>query len=147
MNPIPRTKNAPPPGWKLVRDWVGKRVRTVRDLENRACIVPKGTLAVVTQIRGTGLEIRCEPCNGCGIAMTFSRVSSSDVRLEADLRSVFQAIDQVWEVWQAAEAVLRAEDLRPDSRKAVKELGRVAFAAATQLREATDSVICSGRSV
>lgn len=65
---------------KLLRNAVGRKVRTLRELRNGNMVVPADTVVTVTS--GTGwerLNIRAPACPGCGVAVLMSRVSVRDV--------------------------------------------------------------------
>lgn len=79
---VRRLKSSPPPGFKRVSDWRGKRVRTLRVLENGWCTIPAGTFAVVDAVGGgVGLSLRCDPCAHCGVQAHIRKVSTSYVEM------------------------------------------------------------------
>lgn len=74
----------PPPGHKLIRDWEGKQVKTIRELRNASLVIPVGTFANVVRARGgTGLHIESQPCECCGVQIRITEVSHTDVELTA----------------------------------------------------------------
>ncbi|MGX5885196.1 hypothetical protein MJ546_33715, partial [Burkholderia gladioli] len=73
-----KIRNVPPPGKKLIRDWLGMRVRTKRVMRNGYVEIPAGTLATVDGI-GVGLELKIDPCSCCGMRAYISRIHGNDV--------------------------------------------------------------------
>jgi hypothetical protein len=65
---------------KLMRDWVGRIVRTKRELRTSAQTVPAGTLCEVTYNR-SGLTLTTTPCGHCGVSVRVRGVSLSSVTL------------------------------------------------------------------
>lgn len=58
---------------KLRRDWIGKRVRLLRESRNRVTCVPSGSILIVEgTYRGAGLK--SEPCKCCGVSVFITRV-------------------------------------------------------------------------
>ena len=75
-----KMRMAPPPGKTKVLDWNGLTVRTRRELENGSTVVPAGmTCSAEIGRGGTGLTIRTQPCQCCGVRVVMTRVHSSDV--------------------------------------------------------------------
>ncbi len=73
-----------PPGGKLVRDWVGKRVKTVREMSNGWCTIASGTICTVDSVSGgTGLSLVSDPCSCCGVKVRISRIHATDVEVIA----------------------------------------------------------------
>lgn len=79
-------RNKPPPGFKRVSDWTGKRVRLARDISNGAGKYPMGMEATV-ESTSPGLRLIGDACPHCGVRMYITRVPSDDVVL-ADSASV-----------------------------------------------------------
>lgn len=73
-----KIRNVPPPGKKLIRDWLGMRVRTKEAMRNGYVEIPAGSLATVDGI-GVGLELKVDPCQCCGMKAIISRVHGSKV--------------------------------------------------------------------
>ncbi|MDK0999553.1 hypothetical protein ACO2TQ_35105 [Burkholderia sp. OKR4-1] len=73
-----KIKNIPPPGKKLIRDWIDMRVRTKEVMRNGYVEIPAGSTATVTGI-GVGLELKFDPCTCCGMRAFISRVHGSAV--------------------------------------------------------------------
>ncbi|WP_141755119.1 hypothetical protein [Burkholderia plantarii] len=73
-----KIRNVPAPGKKLIRDWKGMRVRTLRVMRNGYVEIPAGSLATVTGI-GVGLELKIDPCPCCGMQAYIVRIHGSDV--------------------------------------------------------------------
>jgi hypothetical protein len=71
-------KNTPPPGRRLVSDWLGMRVKTTAEMRNGMTVIPAGLNATVEGISG-GLILRGDPCTCCGVQVLIRRVPSSDV--------------------------------------------------------------------
>lgn len=70
----------PPPGKKLIRDWIGMEVRTLRRMTNGVATVPAGSRAIV---KGTssGLHLEFVKCEHCGLAPYMTRISHRDVAI------------------------------------------------------------------
>jgi hypothetical protein len=73
-------RTSPPPGKKRVSDWIGLKVRLVRDLSNGYAKYPKGMVATVRNV-GPGLQLQREACKLCGCSMYIARVHSSDIEV------------------------------------------------------------------
>ncbi|MDN7577444.1 hypothetical protein QZM25_33045 [Burkholderia contaminans] len=73
-----KIKNIPPPGKKLIRDWIDMRVRTKEVMRNGYVEIPAGSTATVTGI-GVGLELKFDPCTCCGMRAFITRVHGSAV--------------------------------------------------------------------
>lgn len=73
-----KIRNVPPPGKKLIRDWIGMRVRTREVMRNGYVEIPAGATAEVTGI-GVGLELKVDPCTCCGMRAFITRVHGNDV--------------------------------------------------------------------
>lgn len=68
-----------PKGWpRRMTDWEGMRVRTVVNLASGAQSIPVGTVAVIHTAR-SGITLKTEPCEHCGVAVFIRRVSPMDV--------------------------------------------------------------------
>ena len=79
MNQVPRLKNVPPPGKKLIGDWRNMRVKTLRSMRNGAAELPAGTIATVMSTSTTGFTLHTDKCKCCGVVVIISRISSHDV--------------------------------------------------------------------
>jgi len=73
-------KTDPPPGKKYVSDWVGLRVRTLREMHTMAITIPAGTAMTVSSTC-PGLNLQTDACPTCGVRMFVARVHSSDVEV------------------------------------------------------------------
>ena len=65
---------------RLKRDWIGRKVRTLRELRNYWGMIPAGTVCAVDD-NHSGLRLATEPCDHCGVKIYISRVPESDVEL------------------------------------------------------------------
>lgn len=65
---------------KLKRDWVGRRVRTRRELRSGMMQIPADTILTVESNR-SGLTLSTQPCEHCGVRIFVRRVPESDVEL------------------------------------------------------------------
>lgn len=65
---------------RLKRDWVGRKVRTRRELRNGIFSIPLGTVCTVSY-NHSGLSLNTDPCGSCGVRLFISKVSESDVEL------------------------------------------------------------------
>jgi hypothetical protein len=68
---------------RLKRDWVGRTVRTRRELRNGMITIPAGTIAEVTYNRA-GLELSTTSCESCGVRVFIRGVAEHDVDLLLD---------------------------------------------------------------
>lgn len=64
---------------KLKRDYKGKRVRTLNELENGWGIIPAGALAMINYQGPKGSSLTIDPCGCCGVKAIISGVQSSDI--------------------------------------------------------------------
>lgn len=64
----------------LKRDWIGRKVRTLREIRSHVQNMPAGTIATVTYNRG-GLTLQTERCACCGISAYIRGVEESAVEL------------------------------------------------------------------
>lgn len=64
---------------KLKRDYIGRQVRTKRDMRNSMVTIPKGSIAVVKWRPRTGAELTCEPCGCCGLMANISGIQDHDI--------------------------------------------------------------------
>lgn len=69
-----------PPGGKKVTDWVGKRVRSTREIRNGNGSMPTGTFYKVTYAR-SGLTLESEKCACCGASQYVRKVDPRDVEV------------------------------------------------------------------
>lgn len=75
-------KSTPPPGRKLVRDWVGLRVRSRRAFANASGTMPAGTVFTVTMTSpGRGMSLRADRCQCCGLEWAVSHIPPDDVEV------------------------------------------------------------------
>jgi hypothetical protein len=58
--------------------FLGKRVRTLRDLRNGVTLIPKGTVLTIAR-KSSGFLLEGLPCERCGISVRISDVSHRDV--------------------------------------------------------------------
>jgi len=63
---------------KLMRDWNGLRVKSLRRLSNGWAAMPPGTVYTVTHNHG-GLHLRSDPCPECGLEFKITKVPLNDV--------------------------------------------------------------------
>lgn len=70
----------PPPGCKLVRDWIGATVRTRREMSTGMLRIPAGTEMTVRNV-SPGLRLEGAKCSHCGVSVYVTRVDSGDVSL------------------------------------------------------------------
>ncbi|WP_155646902.1 hypothetical protein [Burkholderia territorii] len=73
-----KIRDVPPPGKKLIRDWLGMRIRTKEVMRNGYVEMAAGSIATVTGI-GVGLELKFEPCSCCGMRAFMTRIHGSAV--------------------------------------------------------------------
>jgi hypothetical protein len=64
---------------KLKRDYIGKMVRTKRDMRNQMVAIRKGTIAIVKWRPRTGAELTTDPCACCGLMANISGVQDHDI--------------------------------------------------------------------
>lgn len=67
---------------KLKRDWVGRQVRTLRELRNGNENIRVGTVLTVKENRG-GLHLVSERCPHCGVSVYIRGVPEWHVQLLA----------------------------------------------------------------
>lgn len=60
---------------KLKRDYVGRWVRTLRQMSNGWGVIPAGTLATVRVQNNKGSDLVTEPCICCGLQAKISAIS------------------------------------------------------------------------
>ncbi len=65
---------------KNKRDWIGLKVRSLSDLSNGWCVIPKGTVFTVSRSHG-GLRLKSDPCPCCGVQVKISQVKECDVEI------------------------------------------------------------------
>ncbi len=68
----------------LIRDYVGRRVRTLRKMGNGYGSIPAGTECRVRGTWRSGVSIETDPCPHCGMALYISQVHRNDVALLED---------------------------------------------------------------
>lgn len=64
-----------------LRDYVGRKVRTLRELRNSLCSIPKGTVCTVTSTWRSGVMLRGEACRKCGVEVYIAQVHRDAVEL------------------------------------------------------------------
>jgi len=64
-------------------DWIGKRVRTLRDLRNGVMSIRKGTVCTVRHAH-RGAELESRPCPCCGVTIHITRVAWDDLEFLGD---------------------------------------------------------------
>ncbi|MBB4861595.1 hypothetical protein HNP46_000406 [Pseudomonas nitritireducens] len=64
---------------KLKREYVGRLVRTTKELRNGWGSIPAGTVATVTSQSPKGSFIEAEPCGCCGIKAFMSYLGVDDI--------------------------------------------------------------------
>lgn len=64
---------------KLKRDYVGKRVRTLREFRNGWGIVPIGSIALIDHQSPKGSTLRITSCVCCGMQPIISAIKSVDI--------------------------------------------------------------------
>jgi hypothetical protein len=74
---LPASKEGIP---RLKRDWIGRKVRTRREIRNGLGSVPAGTVMNVTDNRA-GLALETKKCDCCGVRFYVRRVAEADVDL------------------------------------------------------------------
>jgi hypothetical protein len=66
---------------KSFKELEGKRVRTLRPMQNRLAEIPEGTVMVITG-KHSGFTLQsAEPCACCGVKLFISRIHPSAVEL------------------------------------------------------------------
>lgn len=65
---------------KRKRDWVGRKVKSLRPLKNGLYRIPEGTLFTVYR-NFSGLHLEADPCPHCGVNLFIRGVRESDVVL------------------------------------------------------------------
>lgn len=63
---------------KLKRDFVGRTVRTKRDMRNGMATIPKGTIATIKGRSRVGAELTSAKCECCGLHANISRIGDHD---------------------------------------------------------------------
>jgi hypothetical protein len=64
---------------KLKRDYKGKRVRTLKELQNGWGIIPAGAIATIDYQGPKGSSLTIDPCNCCGVKAVISGIQSGDI--------------------------------------------------------------------
>ena len=60
--------------------FVGKKVRTLMQMQNGLMIIPEGAVCTITRKFG-GFNLKSEPCKSCGVRIRITRVHREDVEL------------------------------------------------------------------
>jgi len=66
---------------KRAGDWEGKRIITIKKLQNGANTIPEGAKGIVTYAHN-GLSLNLDGCPFCGVGVRITRVPYTSVRLE-----------------------------------------------------------------
>lgn len=64
---------------KLKRDYKGKRVRTLRELENGWGVIPAGSIATINHQGPKGSSLQVDACSCCGLKPTISAIQACDI--------------------------------------------------------------------
>lgn len=67
-------------GMRRARDWLGKRIRLMRDISTGAAVYPKGMAGTVMDT-GPSMYVKGEPCPCCGVSMYIRKLSYFDIVL------------------------------------------------------------------
>jgi len=62
------------------RVWLGKRIKTLREIQNGAMIIPEGTMCEINR-KYKGFSLITEPCKCCGVKIFITRVPYYDCGL------------------------------------------------------------------
>lgn len=73
------SKSIPPPGKRLIGDWVGMKVKIRHALHNGYGAMPAGSVATVSSVTSVGLSLTFEHCQHCGIKLYMRRVSTHEI--------------------------------------------------------------------
>ena len=65
---------------KTEKFFIGKKVRTLVQMQNGLIVIPKGKICKITRKFG-GFNLTTEPCEHCGVGIRISRVHRRDVEL------------------------------------------------------------------
>lgn len=65
---------------KTEKYFVGKKVRTLIQMQNGLMIIPEGAICTISRKFG-GFNLKSEPCESCGVRIRISRVHRRDVEL------------------------------------------------------------------
>lgn len=65
---------------KTEKFFLGKKVRTLIQMQNGLMIIPKGAICTITRKFG-GFNLESEPCEKCGVRIKITRVRRRDVEL------------------------------------------------------------------
>lgn len=60
--------------------FMGKKVRTLREMKNGLMIIPAGIICEITR-KFKGFKLTSEPCKHCGVRVRISEVPFCDVEL------------------------------------------------------------------
>lgn len=63
---------------KLKRDYKGKTIRTLVNLQNGYVSIPKGSIGVIVIQSPIGSEITFNPCSCCGMKARIRRIGMND---------------------------------------------------------------------
>lgn len=78
--PIVKERPAPIKKPKLMKDWVGLRVKSIKTIANGSYQMPAGTIFSVENTY-RGLTLRREPCSHCRVELYVTKVSVNDVEI------------------------------------------------------------------
>lgn len=71
---------------KRKRDYIGKKVRTLRNLQNSLAEIPRGTICEVIEVYG-GATLKTKECPNCLVMVRISRVPYIDIELIEEPKS------------------------------------------------------------
>ena len=60
--------------------FMGKKIRTLIQMQNGLMVIPKGAVCTITRKYG-GFNLNSEPCKCCGVQKRITRVSFREVQL------------------------------------------------------------------
>lgn len=69
-------------GMKRARDWVGKRIRSVESMQNGYVDIPVDSKGIVLAQSPTGLRIKFDKCECCGVSAFISKVTYFSIKLD-----------------------------------------------------------------
>ena len=64
---------------KLKREYVGRRVRTLRPFSNGWGVIPSGALATIRAQNNKGSELVSDACSCCGLQAKISAIGAEDI--------------------------------------------------------------------
>jgi len=75
-------RTRPPPGSRRVIDWIGRRVRLLRDIRTTVSTIPRGATGRVTAAR-SGISVDFDACPHCGVGARVRDLAAHDVEVIA----------------------------------------------------------------